>query len=35
VSCGLSFRQVMTTIEHIKNTCKIAKLGSLNDRIVG
>jgi hypothetical protein len=35
VSCGLSFRQVTTTIEQTKNTCKIAKLGSLNDTIVG
>jgi hypothetical protein len=35
VSCGLSFRQVATTIEQTKNTCKIAKLGDLNDTIVG
>jgi len=35
VSCGLSFRQVATTIEHTKNTCKIAKLRGLNDTIVG
>jgi len=35
VSCGLSFRQVATTIEQTKNTCKIAKLGGLNDTIVG
>ncbi|CAK9276987.1 unnamed protein product [Sphagnum jensenii] len=35
VSCGLLFRQVVTTIEQTKNTCKIAKLGDLNDTIVG
>jgi hypothetical protein len=35
VLCGLSFQQVATTIEHTKNTCKIAKLGGLNDTIVG
>jgi hypothetical protein len=35
VSCGLSFRQVATTIEQTKNTCKIAKLDGLNDTIVG
>jgi len=35
VSCDLSFRQVATTIEPTKNTCKIAKLGGLNDTIVG
>jgi len=35
VSCGLSFRQVVMTIEQTKNTCKIAKLGGLNDTIVG
>jgi hypothetical protein len=35
VSCGLSFRQVATTIEQTKNTCKIAKLGGLNETIVG
>jgi hypothetical protein len=35
VSCGLSFRQVVTTIEQTKNTCKIAKFGGLNDTIVG
>ncbi|KAH9564271.1 hypothetical protein CY35_04G016800 [Sphagnum magellanicum] len=35
VSCDLSFRQVATTIEQTKNTCKIAKLGDLNDTIVG
>ncbi len=35
VSCGLSFRQVATTIEQTKNTCKIAKLGGLNEAIVG
>ncbi len=35
VSCGLSFRQVVTMIEQTKNTCKIAKLGGLNDMIVG
>jgi hypothetical protein len=35
VSCALSFRQVMRTIELTNNTCKIAKLGSLNDTIVG
>jgi hypothetical protein len=34
VSCGLSFRQVMMTIEQTKNTCKITKLGGLNDMIV-
>jgi hypothetical protein len=34
VSCGLSFRQVATTIEQTKNTCKIAKLGGLNDTII-
>jgi hypothetical protein len=34
VSCGLSFRQVATTTEQTKNTCKIAKLGGLNDTIV-
>ncbi len=35
MSCGLSFRQVATTIEQTKNTCKIAKLGGFNDTIVG
>jgi len=35
VSCGLSFRQVATTIKQTKNTCKIAKLGNLNDTIIG
>jgi hypothetical protein len=35
VSCGLSFRQVATTIEQTKNTCKIAKLSGLNDTIIG
>jgi hypothetical protein len=35
VSCGLSFRQVATTIEQTKTTCKIAKLSGLNDTIVG
>jgi hypothetical protein len=35
MSCGLSFRQVATTIKQTKNTCKIAKLGGLNDTIVG
>jgi len=35
VSCGLSFRQVATTIEQTKNTCKIAKFSGLNDTIVG
>jgi len=35
VSCGLSFRQVVTAIEQTKNTCKIAKFGSLNDAIIG
>jgi hypothetical protein len=34
VSCGLSSRQVVTTIEQTKNTCKIAKFDSLNDTIV-
>jgi hypothetical protein len=35
VLCGLSFRQVATTIEQTKNTCKIAKFDGLNDTIVG
>jgi len=35
VSCALSFRQVATTIEQTKNTCKITKLDDLNDTIVG
>jgi len=34
VSYGLLFRQVATTIEQTKNTCKIAKLDGLNDTIV-
>ncbi|RHY22233.1 hypothetical protein DYB32_009561 [Aphanomyces invadans] len=35
VSVGLSFRQVARVIEDTKNTCMIAKLGGINDTLVG